>query len=124
MSIRDLMFGVKTKIQPVNLEDVGQVYVRDISSADFDELRAGIQAKTGGISQRGMVAWFVIAGVCDENGNAAFSLDDFEQVNALPSRVMMPLFRAIQDLNNIGNDDTDELVGNSDGTTPSDSGTD
>jgi len=117
-----MILAIKPQIVAREVKDIGQVYFRQWSQAEFNRLRARLMDKAGKAKQDEMVTRFVIAGVCESDGSPVFTDADYQQVNEKPSAILMRLFRAIQDVNALTDDDTDEIVGNSAGTTQSDSG--
>jgi hypothetical protein len=99
----------------------GEVYVKQVTGSDFDFVR---HDNKGNLDQRGMFARLVVAGLCDEDGKPLFKRSDVAAVNDMPFGVLKTLSEIVQDHSGITDDDTDDALGNSEPTTPNDSGTD
>lgn len=125
MSItRDQLLGLSIEHGRVTVPELGgEVRIRTLTGEDFDRARKSWQGKGGAVDENGLAARFVVVGVCDDEGKPLFTDRDLDAVNRLPSRVLMRLFRAVQDHNGLGQADAEEAVGNFAPTTPSGSGT-
>ena len=117
MATRDDLLALKPEVSAISIDGVGRVYVRQFSGAEFDALRKRLMNAKGKVNETGMMAAFVTAGACGPDGARLFTDADDAAVNGIPLKVLMAIFRAVQDANGLGNDDTAELVKNSEATT-------
>ncbi len=95
--LRDKILSCKAKIQKAFIKELGEdIYVKEFVVADRNEIQKQEEA-----SYQTML---IIMGVCDENGERVFSLDDIESVDALPQRLADELLMAVAKHNESADD--------------------
>lgn len=80
----------------------GDIYIRQITVGEQAELVETVEQ-----GKASDLATTFIFGVCDENGNRLFSLDDLEQVNKINFHTMMKIAKEINQFNGVTKDDVD-----------------
>lgn len=111
----DLIAPPETHV--VDVPGVGVVCFREATGETFDMISDGKSQ----IEEKGMLARIVAATVCDENGVLIFTSPS--EANKVPLKRLKPLAEAAIAHCGIAPEDADELLGNSEATTPSGSGT-
>ncbi len=124
MNLREQLLKLRPATRPVTIEGVGDVHVREWSEAEFEALFEAISLANKSDGPTNAMARYVVSGVCDADGNLLFAADDLEAVTRMPLQVVKKLFEAVCVHNGIDDDETEDLVGNSETTTQSGSGTD
>lgn len=66
--------------------------------------------------------WAVVKCACDENGKRLFKDDDESKVGQLSSDVLVPIWTAAAEFNNLTSESKADLVGNSNGSQSGDFG--
>lgn len=91
------------KPKKINIPEFnGDIYIRQITvgeQAEFVEIIKQNKASDLAIT--------FIFGVCDENGNRLFTIDDLEQVNKINFHTMMKIAKEINQFNGVTKDDVD-----------------
>jgi len=95
----------------------GDVKLRTLTGAQRDAFEASIEKarKGGAIDIRGLKARLVALCLVGADGAALFSETDLEKLNGKSARALDRLFGVAQELNGLGNQAVDELLGESDG---------
>lgn len=76
----------------------GCLYIRSFSAA----VRESISTRTEEMKSKSLMARFVVASACDESGNLLFTNEDVDALGKKDARVMQRIFKAILNLNAIG----------------------
>lgn len=85
---KESIFAKKSKIEKVHITTLGgDVYVKEFVVADRNEIQKHPES-----SYQTML---IIMGVCDENGERMFGVDDIESVESLPQKVADELLMAV-----------------------------
>lgn len=91
-------FKLKTKVVPLEVEDLGTVYIKTMTASE----REGLENKFAEEADKnGIRALVFIFSVCEEDGTLVFSVEDLEQVKALPSKIVGDVFDKSDELNSI-----------------------
>ena len=99
MITKETFFEQKRNVIEVEIPELkDSVYVREFSIAEFYEVvEEGneIEAQSDGV-----VAYkWIIAGICDKDGNPIFTDDDAEAIKAMPLTIANRLYEAAHELN-------------------------
>jgi hypothetical protein len=83
---RDAFLKASFKRQPVEIEGLGVVYVREVTAAEADEYARKEQAKNK--DELANITWLTIRVLCDDQGNALLTDADAQAVKVLPLRYL------------------------------------
>jgi len=95
----------------------GSVFVRTMSGWERDEFEASIgdARKNGRLDIRGLKARLVTLTAVDESGKLLFAAGDVEALQRKSAKAIERIFQKAQELNGLGDESVDELLGNSEG---------
>ena len=112
--------------QSVECPEWGQTLnVRTLTGNERDDFENAVQTASknkGGIDLRGLKIKLVLLTLCDEDGELLFDATDALVLNSKSSKVIDRIFQISQRLNGLTAEDTEEMLGNSDGAQSADSG--
>ena len=91
-------FNLKTKVVPVEVEDLGTIYIKSMTASEREGLENKFQSEA---DKNGIRALVFIHSVCEADGSLVFSIEDLEQVKGLPSSIVGEVFNISDDLNKI-----------------------
>lgn len=91
-------FQLKTKVVPLEVEDLGTVYIKSMTASEREGLERQMQKE---LESNGIRATIFIYSVCDENGVLEFSDEDLEMVKGFPSSIVTKVFDFSNELNGI-----------------------
>ena len=97
------------------------VRIRSWSTADRTRIEKSLTSQNKGsraAREKTVRERIVIESVCDESGQLTLSGADIPALGKLDSRICERIVKAAMEHNNVGEDDFEALVGNSDETTP------
>jgi hypothetical protein len=106
------------EVREVEVPGRGSVFVRELYSDEQAKL-----TKQTSKPENEVLAAFVVATACDKDGELLFTDDDAAALSSWPTRELLPIMRAASELSGLNKEDQDEILGNSEATTPSGSGT-
>lgn len=89
----------------------GSVFVRTMSGSERDAFVHHCIEQKDDI--RGLKARLLCLTLCDETGSRLFGDDDQEALDAKSSKVLDDLFQVAQRLSGLGEDEVEEIAGNS-----------
>ena len=88
----------QTKIDSVDIEGIGRLFVKELSCEDKDNFETSLP--TGEAAENMTIrAPLVKASVCDEKGNLLFADVSLDEVRKLPASFIDPLFKKAKTLN-------------------------
>ncbi|AEO01017.1 hypothetical phage protein [Psychrobacter phage Psymv2] len=91
-------FQLKTKVVPLEVEDLGTVYIKSMTASEREGLEHQMQKE---VENRGVRAVIFIYSVCDENGVLEFNDEDLDTVKNFPSDIVSKVFDFSNELNGI-----------------------
>ena len=91
-------FNLKTKIEPLEVEGLGTVYIKTMTASEREGLENHF---TDEADKNGIRALVFIYSVCEEDGTLVFGLEDLEKVKGLPSKIVSDVFNKSDELNSI-----------------------
>lgn len=122
---RDMLLArPERKVQRVECQELGgHVFIRELYGNEIEDL---VEASTKkGAAAKNASARVLVACLSDENGNQVLKPSDSETLSrSLKACVLLRLVKAATKFNGLDEDDEAELLGNSETTATSDSGTD
>lgn len=95
MVSRSELTDIKIKTKTVNIPDLGDVVVRELWSGDVQA------AQKSRADEFGQGLAMLALSLCDDNGDAMFGIEDVEQIEQLPMRVLQPLLEAMNEVNGL-----------------------
>lgn len=108
MSIREsFLAGPRPKVERVDIEGFGPVHVRAMSAGELGRFESWM---SGEPDLENFLARFAIAGVCDESGTLAFTLDDVKALNDLDPAFLQRVQEAVARINKITKDEVEALA--------------
>ena len=102
-------FQLKTKVVPLEVEDLGTVYIKSMTASEREGLEKKMQEE---VDNNGIRATVFIYSVCEEDGSLVFSDDDLEAVKGLPSAIVTTVFNESNNLNKINHEAKEEAAKN------------
>ena len=96
--------------------------IRELNGADLDFIRG--KAARGGVDETAVLARIAVASLCDSDGSRLFSAKDIPAVNKMSLARLRKIAELAEKYGGLVPEDTKELEGNSEATTPSGYGTD
>ena len=102
-------FQLKTKVVPLEVEDLGTVYIKSMTASEREGLERQMQKE---LESNGIRATIFIYSVCDENGVLEFSDEDLEMVKDFPSAIVSKVFDFSSDLNALQSEAKEEAAKN------------
>lgn len=102
-------FKLKTKVVPLDVEDLGTIYIKSMTASEREGLERQMQLE---LDKNGIRATVFIYSVCEEDGSLVFSEEDLEAIKGLPSNVVSTVFDKSNELNKLSPDSVDEAVKN------------
>ena len=102
-------FQLKTKVVPLDVPEVGTVYIKSMTAEEREALEKKMQKEQEG---NGIRATVFIGSVCEEDGSLVFDDKDLESVKKLPSAVVGAVFDKSNKLNKLSPDATQEAAKN------------
>lgn len=104
MDIRNRLLALKPPPEPI--EVAGEtLYVHVLDGHDLYALYAAAEGEEKPV----FMAWTIIYCVQDADGKRVFTFDDVDAVQAMPSTVLVPLFKAACRVNGLLEDDADTI---------------
>ena len=89
-------FQLKTKVEPLEVDDLGTVYIKSMTASEREGLEKQMQKEK---ENNGIRATVFIYSVCEEDGSLVFDESDLEAVKGLPSAIVSKVFDFSSDLN-------------------------
>lgn len=117
MTTKNDLFSDTVGLVPVETKSMGKVHIRQVSGEDVDYVYNGEQ------SEFRHMARLIVVGICSEYGERVFSPDDFDQIMKQPAWKLRELSDAVAEKSGFLSDVKEDVLGNSETTTPNDSGT-
>ena len=102
-------FKLKTKVVPLEVEDLGTVYIKSMTASEREGLEHKMQSE---VSNNGIRATVFIYSVCEEDGSLVFQEDDLDAIKGLPSNVVTAVFDKSNELNKLSPDAVEAEVKN------------
>lgn len=102
-------FNLKTKVVPLEVEDLGTVYIKSMTASEREGLEKKMQTE---LDNNGIRATVFIYSVCEEDGSLVFSNEDLEQVKGLPSNIVSAVFDKSNELNSLVPESVEEEAKN------------
>lgn len=91
-------FKLKTKVVPLEVEDLGTVYIKSMTASEREGLEKKMQTE---LDNNGIRATVFIYSVCEEDGKLVFSNEDLDQIKELPSNIVTAVFEKSNELNSL-----------------------
>lgn len=91
------------KREAVDLDGIGQVFVREVSAADAAEYAKKIKSANG--DELAVSAWLVVRVLCDERGTFILTDADIPALKAMPLRVLKAITDKSESLSGLKEDD-------------------
>lgn len=108
--LKDQIFKASIpKLEPVELSDGLTVYVRSLSGGELGRinyLRDKLTAENKDTTEVGV--WAIMWGVCDQDGKQVFTVEDYDQVAALPWTHFNTLIMAVTKASGLNAEALDE----------------
>lgn len=102
-------FQLKTKVVPLEVDDLGTVYIKSMTASEREGLEKKMQKE---IDNNGIRATVFIYSVCEEDGSLVFDESDLEAVKDLPSAIVATVFDKSNDLNKLNPESKEEAAKN------------
>lgn len=102
-------FKLKTKVVPLEVEELGTVYIKSMTASEREGLEKKMQTE---LDNNGIRATVFIYSICEEDGTLVFSEEDLEQVKCLPSNIVSTVFDKSNDLNKLTPETTEAAAKN------------
>lgn len=102
-------FKLKTKVVPMEVEDLGTVYIKSMTASEREGLERKMQSE---LDNNGIRATVFIYSVCEEDGSLVFSEEDLDSIKGLPSNVVSAVFDKSNELNKLSPDAVETEVKN------------
>lgn len=123
---RDAILGaVDVQYQEVDVPEWGgKVRIKGLTAGERDTFEASIlqgKGKNTSVNHKNMRAKLLAMSIVDAEGNRIFGNDDIAALGKKSSKAINRLFDIATELNGIGEDDVEELAGNSEADRSDDS---
>ncbi len=119
MSVRERVAeaAAKKQVKAVDAPELGEVYLRSLSAAEFDRLMAVVNTQFGGNLHKkaNWRAWLVSQVLCEADGSRVFKEGEEALIGELASGTVQFLYDRFADMNGLGKDAVEEIEGNSSG---------
>ncbi len=89
---------LKTKVEKMEIPELGEVYIKVMTASEREGLERQMQKE---VENNGVRASIFIYSVCDENGVLEFNDDDLEMVKSFPVSIVSKVFDFSNKLNGI-----------------------
>jgi hypothetical protein len=93
----------------------GVVFIQELNAKEREMLEASvINAESGGVNMEGIRAKTLALSLCDDYGKKLCNFDEYEELNALPSALMIDMYAVAQRLSGLGSKEIEKLAKKSD----------
>jgi len=111
-----ILGAADSKIEKLDVPEWGgHVFIRSMTGTERDEFEAETyvtKGKTVEFNRRNFRARLLVRALCDEKGEALFTLKDIDALGKKSAKALDRCFGAAQKLNGLSAEDVDELTKN------------